>query len=181
VHLAALDSPRISRARDFGLPCEQGTRGPVPHHAEWTPAGALAVPGFGICDERIRRCHDIIAVETAVETERAARAPDATRTRFMVFERYRAGNPTAVGARFREKGHMLPEGVTRVASWLSPAGDTCWQLVDAPDRAALDPWLRAWEDLLESEVTTALPSEEFWARRGWRGRPGSRHLGGAWW
>ena len=126
----------------------------------------IAGPSVYICDECIRLCDDIIAEEIESEAEGAARAPAAAGVRFMVVERYRAGNPTAVGARFREKGRMLPPRVEYVASWLSPGGEVCWQLMDAPDRAALDPWLRAWEDLVEFEVTPVLPSEEFWARRG---------------
>jgi hypothetical protein len=126
----------------------------------------IAGPNVYICDECIRLCVDIISEEIALEGERAARAPVAAGVRFMVVERYRAGNTVAVGARFREKGRMLPDGVKYVASWLAPAGDVCWQLMDAPHRAALDPWLRAWEDLVEFEVTPVLPSEEFWARHG---------------
>ncbi|MFO0585661.1 MAG: DUF3303 family protein [Anaeromyxobacter sp.] len=86
-------------------------------------------------------------------------------TLFMVVERYRAGNPDAVGARFRAKGRLMPENVRYVASWLAPAGDVCWQLMEAPDRGALEPWLRAWEDLVAFEVSPVLPSAAFWARR----------------
>jgi hypothetical protein len=84
---------------------------------------------------------------------------------YMVIERYRDGVLDAVGARFREKGRMMPAEVAYRASWLDPAGTVCYQLMEAPTREALDPWIDAWRDLVEFEVVPVLTSAEFWAAR----------------
>lgn len=86
----------------------------------------------------------------------------------MVIERFRSGDIDSVGARFRERGRLMPDDVTYQASWVDPGGTTCYQLMEAPTRAALDPWIRAWEDLVEFEIVEVNTSAEFWARRGGR-------------
>jgi hypothetical protein len=86
---------------------------------------------------------------------------------FMVIERFRGGSPDAVGARFRERGRLMPEGsgVAYVASWMSVDGSCCYQLMEAPSRGALDPWIANWQDLVEFEVVEVRTSAEFWAER----------------
>ena len=86
---------------------------------------------------------------------------------FMVIERFRDGNPDAVGQRFRARGRMIPEGsgVEYVASWMSADGAACFQIMESPTREALDPWLRAWDDLVDFEVVPIMTSSAYWARR----------------
>jgi len=86
---------------------------------------------------------------------------------FMVIERFRgaAGGIDAVGARFRERGRLMPDDVLYRASWVDPAGTVCYQLMEAPSRAALEPWTRAWEDLVEFEIVEVATSADFWAGR----------------
>ena len=84
---------------------------------------------------------------------------------FMVIEHFRRG-PRPVGERFRRKGRMVPEGVTYHGSWLDPGGTRCFQLMEAPGRESLEPWIKAWEDLVEFEVTPVLTSAEFWSLAG---------------
>jgi hypothetical protein len=92
-------------------------------------------------------------------------ATDDTRiVLFMVIETFN-GNLDAVGERFSRQGRMLPDGVSYEASWLDTAGDRCWQVMEAPDRATLDVWIARWSDLVEFEVVPALTSKEFWAQR----------------
>lgn len=85
----------------------------------------------------------------------------------MVIERFKAGHPGPVGERFRARGRMLPEGagVEYLDSWMTPDGDACHQLMRAPARQSLDPWLHAWSDLVDFEVVAVVPSAEFWAKR----------------
>lgn len=87
---------------------------------------------------------------------------------FMVAERFRDGNPDAVGARFRKQGRMIPEGsgVVYVSSWMGVNGSVCFQLMEAPDRATLDGWITAWADLVEFEVVEVVASAAYWAGRG---------------
>ena len=83
---------------------------------------------------------------------------------FMVIERFKQGDAGAVGARFKASGRMLPDGVTYQASWMEANGSRCFQLMEAPDRDALDLWVRRWDDLVEFEITPVVTSADFWAR-----------------
>ncbi len=78
--------------------------------------------------------------------------------RFMVVERFRGGDPAPVYARFRERGRMLPEGVTYIDSWVAADGRCCYQLMECSAEAALAPWLDAWRDLVDFEVVAVVDS-----------------------
>ncbi len=83
---------------------------------------------------------------------------------FFIIERFKHGDYRAVGARFREKGRMMPPGVEFIASWITPDGATCFQAMSAPSRAELDAWIGNWSDLVEFEVHAVEHPPEFWAR-----------------
>ena len=82
---------------------------------------------------------------------------------FMVIEHTRLENVEAVGARFREKGRMMPADVIYHASWLEISGARCFQVMEAPTQEALQVWIRNWQDLVDFEVIPVLTSAEFWA------------------
>ena len=84
---------------------------------------------------------------------------------FMVIERFKYGDERRVGERFRSQGRMMPADVVYHASWLCPATMRCFQVMEAPTRAALDPWLERWSDLMAFEVVAVETSAEFWAKR----------------
>ncbi|HEX3469297.1 MAG TPA: DUF3303 family protein [Candidatus Elarobacter sp.] len=84
----------------------------------------------------------------------------------MVIERFRSGDPAPVAARFRARGRMLPEGVAYEASWIDAAGSRCFQLMTAPSRAALDPWLARWNDIVDFEIAELIDPAEYWAPYG---------------
>jgi len=50
---------------------------------------------------------------------------------FMVIERFKKGDATPVGERFKKSGRMLPEGLLYRASWVDPGGARCFQLMEA--------------------------------------------------
>ena len=79
---------------------------------------------------------------------------------YLVIERFRDGDPRPVYARFAERGRMAPEGVEYVGSWVTEDLSTCYQVMRAATRAALDEWLRAWDDLVDFEVLPVLASPE---------------------
>ena len=79
--------------------------------------------------------------------------------RYMVIEHFRAG-PEPVYARFRERGRMAPEGLHYVASWVTLAGDECFQVMECEDRALLDQWIANWLDLVDFEVVPVMTSAE---------------------
>jgi hypothetical protein len=82
---------------------------------------------------------------------------------FMVIEHFK--DVAAIGERFRTKGRMLPDGVAYHATWIDPARDRCFQVMEAPHEEALRPWLAAWTDLVEFEIVPVVTSAEFWATR----------------
>jgi hypothetical protein len=83
----------------------------------------------------------------------------------MVIERFKNGDPAPVGERFARQGRMLPDEVTYEASWIEPAGARCFQVMQAPDRAALDGWIARWSDLVDFEVVPVVTSQQFWQQR----------------
>ena len=83
---------------------------------------------------------------------------------FMVIERFK--DTMAVGDRFGRQGRLLPPDVSYHASWIDPKGQRCFQLMEAPSAEALEPWARAWIDLMELEIVPVVTSAEFW-----RGQP----------
>jgi Protein of unknown function (DUF3303) len=82
---------------------------------------------------------------------------------FMVIERFR--DVREVGERFHRHGRMLPDRVMYHASWIEPDTARCFQLMEAPSRESLDPWLRAWADVMEFEVVPVVTSAEYWRDR----------------
>jgi hypothetical protein len=89
----------------------------------------------------------------------------SARMLFMVIERFKPGKKVAIEERFRAHGRMLPQNVQYVASWLEESGgELCFQLMEAPGRDALDPWIAKWSDLGDFEVYAVLTSTDFWAR-----------------
>ena len=70
----------------------------------------------------------------------------------MVIERPRSGDFKAVGERFTHSGRMLPGGVIYHASWIDAQNARCFQIMEAPDRESLTPWIAAWKDLVDCEV-----------------------------
>lgn len=84
---------------------------------------------------------------------------------FMVIEHTRPENVEAVGARFREKGRLMPADVTYHASWLETSGARCFQVMEAPTQESLQAWIRNWQDLVDFEVIPVFTSAEFWAKK----------------
>jgi hypothetical protein len=82
---------------------------------------------------------------------------------FMAVERFKRGT-ALVEERFKRDGRMLPEDVTYVASWMEMDGLRCFQLMEAPSRQALAPWMARWADLVEFEVSEVKTSAEFWSK-----------------
>jgi hypothetical protein len=82
----------------------------------------------------------------------------------MVIEVFRGGDPRPIGERFARCGRMMPNGVSYVSSWIDPAKARCFQIMEAPDPEALQPWIDAWSDLVAFEVIPVQTSPEYWER-----------------
>lgn len=83
---------------------------------------------------------------------------------YMVIERFRNGDATPVYSRFRAHGRLMPEGLLYVNSWITSDLSRCYQVMECGDRALLDTWMAAWEDLMEFEVHPVMTSAEASAR-----------------
>jgi hypothetical protein len=71
---------------------------------------------------------------------------------FMVIERFRDQNAKAVYSRFREKGRLMPDGITFVDSWVTADLSRCFQVMACEDIALLQRWVAEWSDLVEFEI-----------------------------
>jgi hypothetical protein len=80
---------------------------------------------------------------------------------FMVIEHFRNGDAKLVGQRFQRSSRMLSAGVIYHASWIDSQNARCFQIMEAPDRESLNPWIAAWQDLVEFEVITVQTSVDF--------------------
>ena len=80
--------------------------------------------------------------------------------RFMVIEHFKDADPVPIYRRFRERGRMLPEGVTYVASWIEAGFQRCFQVMECDDLALLQQWLLNWNDIGEFEVVPVVTSQE---------------------
>ena len=78
---------------------------------------------------------------------------------FMVVERFKDRDALAVYRRVRERGRMLPEGLTYVDSWVEANLDRCFQLMECDDARLLQQWVARWEGLIEFEIVPVVPSK----------------------
>jgi hypothetical protein len=79
---------------------------------------------------------------------------------FMVVERFRTPGAVEVYCRARDKGRMLPDAVRYVSSWVDLDFTRCYQLLEADDAVALEPWIAKWQDLVDFEVIPVRTSAE---------------------
>jgi hypothetical protein len=84
---------------------------------------------------------------------------------FMVIERFPNDDPAPVGERYKQRGRMLPEGVTYHASWMDITGSRCFQVMEAVDPQLLSEWVSRWDDVASFEIVPVLTSADFWSNR----------------
>lgn len=79
---------------------------------------------------------------------------------FMIVEHFRNGDPTPVYRRFREEGRLAPEGLEYLGSWVASDLTRCYQVMECAERAQLDEWTAAWDDLVRFEVIEVITSTD---------------------
>ena len=79
---------------------------------------------------------------------------------FMVIEHFRPGRAPDVYRRFRDQGRVTPDSVRYVSSWVDLDFRRCFQLMEAPDEAALLEWASHWSDLVDFEFIPVRTSAE---------------------
>lgn len=79
---------------------------------------------------------------------------------FVIIERFHNGDAVPVYRRFRDHGRMAPATVAYIGSWVTPDLTTCYQVMEAPDRAGLEEWMARWRDLVDFDVIPVVSSAE---------------------
>jgi hypothetical protein len=80
--------------------------------------------------------------------------------RFMIVEHYRHPDAKPVYERFRTRGRLAPDGLMYVNSWVTSDLTRCYQVMECDDRALLDRWIAAWQDIVDFEVHPVMTSAE---------------------
>ena len=79
---------------------------------------------------------------------------------FMIIEHFRDGDAVPVYRRFAERGRLAPDGLRYVSSWVTQDIRHCYQVMECDDRALLDEWMSARNDLADFEVIPVITSPE---------------------
>ncbi len=78
----------------------------------------------------------------------------------MVIETFRNEDAKAVYRRLRDKGRLMPDGLTFVASWVAADLSRCFQIMESDDTTRLQRWVAAWSDLVAFEIIPVVPGKE---------------------
>ena len=79
---------------------------------------------------------------------------------FMVIEHFKNRDAAPVYKRFRERGRMMPEGLSYIDSWVETNFDRCFQLMECDDQRLLEEWIANWNDLADFEVVEVRTSKQ---------------------
>jgi hypothetical protein len=63
---------------------------------------------------------------------------------FMVIERFRDNDMVPIYREVRDRGRLLPEGLTYINSWIEPDFSRCFQLMECDDLRLLQQWVLGW-------------------------------------
>jgi hypothetical protein len=78
---------------------------------------------------------------------------------FMVIETFGRDAKT-VYRRFRDKGRMMPDGVSFVGSWVTADLQRCFQLMECDDIALLQRWVAEWCDIAGFEIVPVVVGKD---------------------
>ena len=62
--------------------------------------------------------------------------------------------------RFRDRGPLVPTGLSHVSSWVHDELDRCYQLMETEDRTLFDKWIANWNDIIDFKVHPVISSKE---------------------
>ena len=79
---------------------------------------------------------------------------------FMVIERFKRSEIKAIYRRVRDKGRVLPKGLTYVDSWIEASFGRCFQLMECDDVTLLQQWVVELGDAIEFEIVPVAPSKD---------------------
>ncbi len=79
---------------------------------------------------------------------------------FMVIERFKNRHAEPVYERYREKGRMMPDGLSYIDSWVEPDFARCFQLMECDDPQLLRQWTNNWQDLIDFEIVPVVTTKD---------------------
>jgi hypothetical protein len=79
---------------------------------------------------------------------------------FMVIETFRNQDGKAVYRAFRDRGRMMPEGLSFVGSWVEASLGRCFQLMECDDVTLLQRFVAEWSGLVEFEIIPVVPGTD---------------------
>jgi hypothetical protein len=79
---------------------------------------------------------------------------------FMVVERFRNQDAKTIYRRLRDRGRMMPDGLTFVSSYVSADVVRCFQLMECDDITLLQRWVSEWSDLMECEIVPVVAGKD---------------------
>ena len=77
---------------------------------------------------------------------------------YMVIEQFK--DAPAIYRRLREKGRMMPDSLTYIASWIDTDMKVCYQLMETDDFTLFQRWTENWDDLMEFKIVPVRTSAE---------------------
>jgi hypothetical protein len=79
---------------------------------------------------------------------------------FIVVEKFRGQDVKAVYRHFRDKGRMMPDGLSFVSSWVTADVGRCFQLMECDDVTLLQRWVAEWSSVVEFEIVPVVAGKE---------------------
>jgi len=79
---------------------------------------------------------------------------------FMVVETFRDHEAKSIYRRLRDKGRMMPDGLSVVNSWVTADLGRCFQLMETDDVTLLQRWITNWSDLMAFEIVPVVPGKD---------------------
>jgi hypothetical protein len=79
---------------------------------------------------------------------------------FLVIEHVKDQDVKAAYRRFKERGRMIPKGLTYINSWVEVSFDRIFQLMECDDLRLLQAWALEWNDLVEFEIVPVVGSKD---------------------
>jgi hypothetical protein len=79
---------------------------------------------------------------------------------FMVIESFRNQDAKAVYRKFRDKGRMMPEGLSFVSSFVTADLSRCFQLMECDDVTLLQRWVTQWSDVAAFEIVPVVAGKD---------------------
>jgi hypothetical protein len=79
---------------------------------------------------------------------------------FMVIESFRNQDAKAVYRKFKEKGRMMPDGLSFVSSFVTADLSRCFQLMECDDVTLLQRWVTQWSDVAAFEIVPVVAGKD---------------------